>query len=291
MKEKILLEGVMPERAFNRLARSGVAVERVKRLSKDQTVFLVDGKDSEKVFSIYPKSSSVLSAYTVKSLGKVGLTATLKRLKQRVGMLLGALLFLALTLYADTFILKVEIRTDTPLQTEILRVLRENGVQEFASYPAKNTDMISAQILALDGVSFCSLKKVGSVCIVEVRASSFTSVEKRANRLIADRKGVLTSLTVLRGEKLVPEGKEVDVGEVIAKADGEENFVVARACLSCVYESGLEETDEARAFAESYLAVGGEDERVRITKTEIKTEEGKTFVRLEYEYVFSVNYT
>lgn len=291
MKEKILLEGVMPERALNRLARSGVAVERVKRIGKNQTVFLVDAKDGEKVFSIYPKASSAVAAYTVKSLGKTGFTAALERLKKRAGVLLGALLFLALTLYADTLVLKVEIRTDTPLKTEIARVLNENGVRELAPFSSKNADFISAQILALEGVSFCSLKKSGSVCIVEVRGSSFTNVEKRASRLIADRKGVLTSLTVLRGEKLVLEGAEVEAGTAIAKADGEENFVVARACLSCVYESVLEETDEKRAFAESYLAVGGEDERVRITKTEVKKEEGKTFVKIEYEYVFSVNYS
>lgn len=290
MKEKILLEGVMPERAFNRLARSGVAVERVKRLGKNQTVFFVDFKDSEKVFALYPSSSPV-AAYTAKSLGRVGALAALERLKTRVGLLLGGLLFLLVTLYADTLVLKIDVRTDTPLQTEISRVLDENGVREFAPFSEENADMISAQILALDGVSFCSLKKVGSVCVVEVRGSSFTDVEKRANVLTAERTGILTSLTVLRGEKLVLEGAEVEAGTAIAKADGVENFVVARACLSCVCENVFESMDEERAFAESYLAVGGEDERIRITKTEVKTQEEKTFVRIEYEFVFSVNYT
>lgn len=290
MKEKILLEGVMPERAFNRLARSGVAVERVKRLGKNQTVFFVDVKDSEKVFALYPSSSPV-AAYTAKSLGRVGVLSALERLKTRVGLLLGGLLFLLVTLYADTLVLKIDVRTDTPLQTEISRVLDENGVREFAPFSEENADMISAQILALDGVSFCSLKKVGSVCVVEVRGSSFTDVEKRANVLTAERTGILTSLTVLRGEKLVLEGAEVEAGTAIAKADGVENFVVARACLSCVCENVFESMDEERAFAESYLAVGGEDERIRITKTEVKTQEEKTFVRIEYEFVFSVNYT
>lgn len=291
MKERILLEGVMPERAFNRLARSGVAVRRVKRLSKTTTVFLVDCKDSEKVFSIYPKSSSAATAYTVKSLGKVGFAATMERVKGRVGLWIGALLFLALTLYADTLVCRVDIQTDTPLKTEISKLLDENGVKEFAAYPKGKADFISAQILALDGVSFCSLKKVGTVCIVEVRGSSFTSIEKRANCLVAERKGVLTSLTVLRGEKLIEVGAEVEAGTALAVAVGEEDFVVARASLLCVYETVFEGTDERKAFLEGYLAVGGEDERVRIVSVQVKTEEEKTRVRIEYEIVFSENYS
>lgn len=291
MKERMLLEGVMPERALSRLSRSGVAIERVKRLTKTQTTFLVNAKDSEKIFAIYPKTPSVSSAYTVRSLGKVGFTATLEKLKGRVGVLLGAMLFLALTLYADAFVLKVEIKTDTPLQTEISRVLRENGIKEFSTFSGKNIDLVSAQILKLNGVSFCSLKKSGSVCIVEVRGSSFTGKNARASVLTAKRGGVLLSLQVLRGEGLVEEGLAVDEGTVLARAAFEKDFVVARARLACVYEREFEGLGEKEAFAVAYLAVGGEDEGVRITHGYVKTEGEKTVVRIEYEYVFSVNYS
>ena len=291
MKERILLDGVMPERAINRLVRSGVSVGRVKRLSKTQTVFLIDANDSEKVFSIYPKLPTAASAYTAKSLGKVGLGARLERLRKRVGVFLGAFLFLGLTLYADTLILKVEIQTDTALKTEILQVLEENGVQEFTVFSGKNIDFISAQILSLEGVSFCSIKKTGSICIVEVRGSSFAQVEKRASVFTAERTGVLQSLVVLRGQRLVADGESVEKGTVLVKANGEEDFVVARASLLCVYEAVFEETDEQRALAQGVLAVGGEDERVRILAREVKQEEEKTVVRIEYEYLFSVNYS
>ena len=290
MKEKLLLEGIMPERALGRLSRSGVAIERVKRLTKTQTTFLVGAKDSEKVFAIYPKTPSVSSAYAVRSLGKVGVAAILEKLKGRVGVLLGAMLFLALTLYADTLVLKVEIRTDTPLQTEISRVLQENGIKKFSTFSGKDIDLISAQILKLNGVSFCSLKKTGSVCIVEVRGSSFTGAKIRATVLTAKRSGVLLSLQVLRGEGLIAEGATVAEGTVLARAT-EKDFVVARARLACLYEEEFEGIGEEEAFARAYLAVGGEGEEVRITDKRVKTEGENTVVRIEYEYLFSVNYS
>ena len=54
-KEKILLEGLMPERALLRLRRAGIAVYNVQKIKKNRIVFLIKKKDSEKVFAIYPK--------------------------------------------------------------------------------------------------------------------------------------------------------------------------------------------------------------------------------------------
>ena len=54
LKETLLLEGLMPERALLRLRREGIAVYDAKKIEKNQILFRIKRKDSEKVFAIYP---------------------------------------------------------------------------------------------------------------------------------------------------------------------------------------------------------------------------------------------
>ena len=54
LKEILLLEGLMPERALLRLRREGIAVYDAKKIEKNQILFRIKRKDSEKVFAIYP---------------------------------------------------------------------------------------------------------------------------------------------------------------------------------------------------------------------------------------------
>ena len=53
-RDKILIEGLMPERALLRLRRVGIGVYNAKKIEKNQILFSVNKKDTEKVFAIYP---------------------------------------------------------------------------------------------------------------------------------------------------------------------------------------------------------------------------------------------
>lgn len=287
MKERIRIEGAMVERALTRLASRGVRVEKVKRISPRETECIIDGRAWASIQALFPKKSG--GAYRVERLGAVGAFAPVLALVRRTGVLLGGLVFLLVTLFAETLILKIEIKTDTPLQTEILRVLDESGVKPFRTLKEEERQSACAQIFALGGVSFCSLKKVGSTVIVEVRGSSFSKVTAREKVFVAKRSGTLLSLVVLRGKALAAVGDTVGEGQTLAVGEGEREFVVARARLACVYEGVWEEEDEKRAFAQALLAVYGEG--VKIKNTQLKTQENGVFVRIEYEYAFSINYT
>ena len=101
--EKIVIEGIMPERALSKLQREGICVYHAKKLKKNQILLSVKKKDTEKVFAICPNvcyNVSVYSPYTAKRVGSEGLLAVLDWSKKRMGVLLGALLFLSCTLVA-----------------------------------------------------------------------------------------------------------------------------------------------------------------------------------------------
>ena len=50
--QKIVIEGIMPERALSKLQREGICVYHAKKLKKNQILFRVNEKDAEKVFAI-----------------------------------------------------------------------------------------------------------------------------------------------------------------------------------------------------------------------------------------------
>ena len=48
--EKIVIEGIMPERALSKLQREGICVYHAKKLKKNQILLSVKKKDTEKQF-------------------------------------------------------------------------------------------------------------------------------------------------------------------------------------------------------------------------------------------------
>ena len=111
VKEKLLLEGLMPERALLRLRRAGVTVYTAKKLEKTKLLFRVKRKDVGKVFAAYPNakySNGAYSPYVVRKLSGSGCAKWLDFFKARIGLPLGGLLCLIILLVSDSFVFSVE---------------------------------------------------------------------------------------------------------------------------------------------------------------------------------------
>lgn len=298
-RERIALEGVMPERALLRLKRAGIAVYNVKKPQKNRLLFSVNKKDSEKVFAIYPDmcyNKNVYSPFFVKRAGAEGLLSLVRRLKNRIGILVGALAFCACTTYFDGWVFGVEYVGTDVYAREAAIVLEEYGVKPFSRYAGGNEDIVCAKLLALDGVEFCSVQKRGLKVRVEMRLSSFPKHTLQSGDMTAERSGRLVALTVLRGTALKAVGDEVTAGEALVGGyfqaeSGERSEVapVARARIACTYEESLEASSAEEAFAKAYLALGlGEKDEIVRSET---APEGNTFhVKIEYETVVSRNF-
>ena len=166
--EKIIIEGIMPERALSKLQREGICVYHAKKLKKNQILLSVKKKDTEKVFAICPnvcynmseedvsaaqsgpaaeipkehsnasKKREPISAYTPytsKKAGAEGLLAVLDWCKRRIGVFLGGALFVAATLAANNFVFKIEVTGAETYRREVLVALEENGIRTFSLYP------------------------------------------------------------------------------------------------------------------------------------------------------------
>ncbi len=298
LRYRFQIEGIMPERALLRLRRGGISLYNLQKTQKNVILFEVTKKDVEKVFAIYPNvcyNSSTYTPYKVRLLGGVGITKGLDFCKKRVGFVLGALAFAAITLAADGLVLGVDVVGITAYERDSRIALAENGIAPFAFYPKGKEDMVTAKLLTLDGVEFCSVKKVGNRVRVELQGSPLTTTRLQKESMTARESGTLLSLTVLRGTPLKQVGEEVQRGEALVgnwfcTETGEKVGAepIARARIACTYERTYPSADEEQAFAQGYLdaALTATDEILEWTVTQ--REEG-FHVKISYLLLQSVN--
>ena len=176
MTERVLIEGMMPYRALNRLRREGICLKNVQKVQKNQILFTVDSKDIEKIFAIYPNvcyNSGKYTPYTTRILPPTGRKKAWIVFKKRAGLWLGGVIFLALTLLSDTLVLRIRVSGATAYTQAVVEILGRHGIEPYKPYTSEQADHVSAEILRLDGVGFCSLKKVGSTLVVEVQTAPF----------------------------------------------------------------------------------------------------------------------
>lgn len=323
--EKIIIEGIMPERALSKLQREGICVYHAKKLKKNQILLSVKKKDTEKVFAICPnvcynmseedvsaaqsgpaaeipkehsnasKKREPISAYTPytsKKAGAEGLLAVLDWCKRRIGVFLGGALFVAATLAANNFVFKIEVTGAETYRREVLVALEENGIRTFSLYPKDREEEVAAKILSLKDVSYCSVEKSGMTVKVDVRLSAFSEPSPEEGDMLAKHSGTIVQSAVLRGTPLKNAGDEVEAGETLVGAyllseSGERPPVtaIARVTLSCVYDEIVAADSEERALAEGYLAIDGE-----IAEKTCEQTDGGFRVRIVYTVTETINF-
>lgn len=298
-KVALSIEGLMPERALLRLKRAGIGVYNAKKVEKSKILLQVKKKDIEKVFAIYPKvcyNIENYTPYTVREIGVVGIGKLLETAKKRIGILLGIGVFCIATLYADSYVFDVEFVGSAIYAREAYQILEQGGVKPFAPYSHKNADWICSQMLALDGVEFCSVKKSGFRVRMEVRLADFSNPSHSRGAMQVQHTGELVALTVLRGTALKKIGEKVQQGETLvgdwfSTEQGEQVRVeiIARARIACVYEANIEAVDAESAFAAGYLALNLSDGDCVKAHTAVQLQEGLFRVRIAYEAVEQMN--
>ncbi len=296
---ELKVEGILPERALLHLKRAGISLYHARKIEKTAILFRVKKKDMEKVFAIYPKvcyNTNISGLYKVSVVRGVGLQKVVDFFQKRAGIVLGLLIFCALTLAADNLVLGVEFVGSSVYKRETLQTLRENGIEKFAFYPDGKEPMVTAKILTLHGVEFCSVKKVGHWVRVETHIDPFTVQTLQKDSLKAARTGEIRSCTVLRGTALKKVGDSVVAGESLVgnyflKEDGTQIFVepIARVQMICRFAETFLVEDEEVAFAQAYLSVDLSEKDEILEKKITRTEEG-FLVEISYLVTQTVNF-
>ena len=262
---EIFIEGIGAARAVEKIVQGGVPVLAARVQKKGVTV-RVDGKHREKVFAILRGS-----CYNGKNVRFAGLLRGVRLLAQRAGLLIGAAAFVSMALFFQSRVLRIEVvGSGAYYRSEVLSVLSQSGTGLFSPPPADRAQ-ITAEILSLPRVSFCSLSHEGGVLTVCVEVSD-DALPLAGGPLLIPADGVVETLTVLAGTARVAVGDAVKAGDVAvenAAYVGEEKLsvtviagIAVRVAVDREYAG-----EEDDALAQAYLDYGGID-GIRTEKTE-----------------------
>ncbi len=299
LRERLQIEGIMPERALLRLKRAGIPLYNLQKPHENRILFRVKRKDIQKVFAIYPNmcyNKDSYHPYILTKKGGVGAAKWLDFCKNRVGFCLGILLFAGVTLFSDGLVFGVEIVGDTVYRREVEKTLKEGGVTPFTPYPKGKEDILTATLLALPDVEFCSVQKIGHWVRVEIRRAPFRGKPLVKESMTAARTGVIEQMSVLKGTPLKGVGESVEVGELLVgnwwdKEDGERVTVepMARVKIACTYEGLFVGSNAEEGFARAYLELGLE-EGCEITQRSVTERDEGVWVQITYTVTQSVNF-
>ena len=251
---KLKIEGLYPEGVISKLKREEIPLFHVQKRDKKTLELCVERKYRKKVFTILEHS-----CYNIVKAEPFGLSRAVEWGKNRIGFFIGAILFALLCALSNLFILRIEVvGTGDYYRREVLSVLGENGVGIGRRYSDKNAAEITAQILAFENVSFCSLKKSGSVLRVEVQTSASTPTPQRG-ALVSPASGTVYSLTVIRGTAQVAEGDTVEKGQLLVGVNGEtqeaQETVMASVQILCTFTAQISEENKEEALASCLLEI------------------------------------
>ena len=297
-KHRLELKGSMPERALLRFKRANIAVYDVKKKGNDKLLFSVADKDLSRALALYPKQGTSLHdyrPYTLRQKGVRGLWRDVWSTVGRVGLWLGALLFCALTLYADSYVFTIEFVGSTAYVREAKIALAEAGIKPFSRYKKSAEDLVCAKLLSLSGVEFCSVQKSGGRVRVEMRTNDLARQTLQQGSMRAKHGGIVVKTAVLRGTPLKKVGDSVAVGEALAgdwftTQSGEQVRVeiIARVQIACTYQAVFKVDDEKTALANAYLEVGVTD--VEFTQKQVENTADGYRVSLAYTVVERWNF-
>lgn len=153
-------------------------------------------------------------------VSETGLSPTLLRYKNRIGLLIGAVIFIIFAIFSSSFLWSIEICGNTALQSEeLIEVLSEAGLTIGCYLPKTDTDSIESAVLAADGrISWISINLNGSIAYVEIRESVSIDRDERClpyANIIASEDAIITGLEVFSGAACVKTDTQVKKGDLL----------------------------------------------------------------------------
>ena len=252
-KAELEIRALNAFQAVEKLSRAGIEVLSARLNEKNSITLQVNRKDLQKVFAILRGS-----CYNIKKVRPRGVSRGVAVAVKRAGFLAGALAFVLCALLFERKILAVRIvGSGAYYAAEVNDVLARGGVKKFGSLP-KDTSQMTAEILSLPRVSFCTIGKKGGVLTVTVEVTD-ENAHRASGPLLSPVSGMVEELVVVRGTACVAVGDGVSAGGTLVSdevAEGEETrkvLVIARAKIAYSFSAEYEADEEgalSRARAE-----------------------------------------
>lgn len=240
----VVFEGICPspEHFMNLLAQRGLNTWNV-RSSKNKLTGCIKASDYKYIKPIVYKSHS-----KIKIKEKHGLAFKLRPYKNRRGLLVGAVIFIAVLKIFSLFIWSIHINESTQIpQSEIYAALSDLGV-----YPGIKSSSIDSQVVEqqlmnkLTDIAWVAININGSVINVEIKdriKPPEISIPGANSNLVASRPGQITKLEIYSGIAMVKPNDVVITDQILVSGIFEDDLggINLSQSVGKVYASTLRE--------------------------------------------------
>lgn len=198
------------EGALRKLKKAQIGVYSCEKAGAE-FLFSVKDKDIKKVFAIFEKP-----CYNICVVKQSKKDRFMQRAFSRVGLIAGAFLFVAVAAVSNLFVFKISVTgSGSYLSPEVKRIVYEAGIKEFSYYRGFDAPAATGKILALPQVTFCNIRKSGSVLCIDVQVDNELGGTALKTPLVSDKSGVLKSIVTVCGTAVKSVGDKVNAGDTL----------------------------------------------------------------------------
>ncbi len=209
------IEGMAIARFLRRISDNGIRISRLRQIAPGVIQLEIA---TNRFFDLHRLKRGL--PIRIHIVGRCGFPFFLHRMRKRPALWIGTLLMLILLFLASQRIWVIRIVGNETIDPEmILMLLKEHGLQ-IGARPKGPVLITAANDLSarIHDAAWIGLDREGitlKVSVVEATAESDKRVGDIPSDLIADRDGIVTEITVIRGQALVKVGDMIKKGDVL----------------------------------------------------------------------------
>ena len=220
------IQSLIPEKFINLLWKNGVVVKNIRKINITTVILEVKLSDYGEISKVAKRTGT-----RVKIVGRSGMSFFLIKLRSRVALLIGIILFGSIIYYLSTFVWNIEINTENYISPYELR----NQIKGFGVIPGmrkKNIDVydIESKILrSNDEIMWVKARIDGiklKVDVIERQSPPIIVSNKTPCNLIASKDGIVSRVYTTDGTSIVKDGDSVQKGDILVNGEqGKEGSV------------------------------------------------------------------
>ena len=214
--------------AANALKDKGIQISELKKLNGGGASFSISGKDA--------KSARMILGGSVRAVNS-GLPQFIFRYRKRLGLIIGALLGIAVIIFSGLFVWNIEIVGNQYISDEeILTCLEELGLRKGVRKSELDLHLISVEAeLRMDRLAWLAINYKGTKAVVEMRETvPKPKIEDKLTptNLVAARDGQVIYIEAVSGKAAVKRSDVVMEGQLLVSGIVDSPVFGFKSCRS-----------------------------------------------------------
>ena len=213
--KRIRLTSADPEGVLRAIHREGIATADVELLDPVTWQFVVNSIDARKIEALVDRRGEKCECS-----GTAGFYGMLLQIAKRPILIAGMLLLMILSFWLPSRVLFVQVEgSHTVPMRLIIQEAEQCGIYFGAPRNAIRSEQVKNQLLSrIPQLQWAGVRTIGCVAVITVtekKANDEDTVDNAVCSIVAARDGVISEITILRGNGLCKPGQAVKAGQVL----------------------------------------------------------------------------